>query len=367
MTEFLENLASPADALDSLSSTAVQLASGLTMSLGAVGLIWASVLLIQKLMAGPSGNYHSWAKIVLMVATGGLLLTGPSIITVITGTMEPESGADSTAGGDEPEPNPPAGPPESPEPAEPADPISLPKIENADTIFIVLGIAIGVLIIAAALWWFLRSAHKARQTSKIEKERVARIDVRWQGFIDRAIEIKRKIYNAETDWDMLFSYPALTDVTVGATADLYRAQRKVDDLDSTRPSDIDESSELSTLVYPRAVQELEAAWKKAFNTARRIGMDAIPEDERRKVESIRRLLAMATSPGSTDAERQTAYDRAQKLIKELRSIHVPQHALLELEEGRRLMIEASAAPADGDIDLTAVPDRRSKRRARVSS
>jgi len=349
-------------ALDDMASKMTSWGSTLIAVIGVIGLLWASMLLIRKLMASPGTDYTSWAQISMLLIVGGaLVIGGITFASMLTRAAGETSGASDGGGESTSAPEETTAP--SPEPTdEPADPISLPKIENADTILVVVAILVGLAITALIVWFLGRSARRARLEAKTEKARIARLDARWQDFIDRATDIRRKIYNAETDWDMLFSYPALTDVSVPATAALYRALRTVDDLDSTRPAstDADEEKDLSTLAYPKAVQELEAAWKKAFQNARRIGMSTVPEDERRKVEEIRRLLALAMDSGSAEAERQVAYDRAQKLIKKLRSIHVPQRALLELEEGNRLMIEA-AAPSFEPEPVTQPAKKKQKR------
>lgn len=68
LTSFLENAKSQ-----------VQLWGGLVlMLLGAVGLVWAGILLLKKLMANPqtAGQQSGWGTIALLVLVGGALGTG---------------------------------------------------------------------------------------------------------------------------------------------------------------------------------------------------------------------------------------------------------------------------------------------------
>lgn len=311
-----------------------QIGGVMIILMGLVSVIWGSFLLIQKLMSAPSSYQSSWAKITMLTIMGGALTVGGFLL----------SGTRTTEKKDPPakEPNPSPTPESTPEPEptqEPADPISLPKIENTETIFIVLGIILVSVLIGILIYRIIRSARKRAVERKEEEARYDKLRQKWGTFTKRAGAIKAKVYEAETDWDMLFNFPALADVSIPATAKLYKVLRDLDMIDQELPIDVTAETDLTTLAYPKTLLRLEAAWDAAFTHARRVGDSIIPAEEREKVQKIQTYLRTAMDNGSSENERQMAYDRAHKLIKQLRSIVIPEKAFLVLEKKNQLMIE----------------------------
>lgn len=328
---------------------------------GAIGLIWGGVLLFQKLSSVHGGYMISWSKVMMMFITGGALGAGGISLStgILTSTEEGQSGST-----DEPSPSPTPADTPSPEPTseptpEPRDPISLPKIENTETIFIVLGIIIVVAIMLVIAYMMIKSITKSRAHRKQLEEQQAALAEKWDQFTQRANRVRAKLYEAETDWDMLFSFPAITDISVPATAKLHAALRNLDSVGSDIPlslkNDPEKTDKILEYAYPKSVLALESAWQAAFAHARLVGQSVLPAEERETVREIQQLLKTALDSGASEHERDMFYRRAQKLIKTLRHVTVPDRAFSVLEGRTRLMIAASPAGGqstaeDSDMD-----------------
>ncbi|AUG29464.1 hypothetical protein CXR34_08295 [Microbacterium hominis] len=198
------------------------------------------------------------------------------------------------------------------------------------TLTVVAGIAVLILIgskvvpaIAAAR---RRSAYAAEARSR-------QLDA-WQLFVDRHNELLRKIVHAETDWDTLFFTPAINDPSVPETLRMLQAMRIASNLRDTAgilPADLPIEADVTTLPYPQAVEAFDLAWDVAERNARRIGQAATPPRERKMISEIRTLLNIAENAAASATERALAYRKAQLLIGELTTIHVPKTALAQLE------------------------------------
>jgi len=198
------------------------------------------------------------------------------------------------------------------------------------TLTVVAGIAVLILIgskvvpaIAAAR---RRSAYAAEARSR-------QLDA-WQLFVDRHNELLRKIVHAETDWDTLFFTPAINDPSVPETLRMLQAMRIASNLRDTAgilPADLPIEADVTTLPYPQAVEAFDLAWDVAERNARRIGQAVTPPRERKMISEIRTLLNIAENAAASATERALAYRKAQLLIGELTTIHVPKTALAQLE------------------------------------
>lgn len=320
--------------------------------MGLISITWATILLIKKLMA--RDHYDAlWTNIITLYGIGGALSAGG--FAMQTSAFNGADSKSESDGSEEPSSSPtPAPEPSSEAPSEPRDPITLPKIENTETIFIVLAIIIVAIIIAAIMYLLVKSISKNRKQTKQLAERQAALAEKWEAFTTRANRVRAKLYEAETDWDMLFSFPAITDVSVPATAKLHAAMRQLDVVSSEIPQslkeDPDKAQDLTTYAYPKAVLALEGAWQAAFAHARLVGQSVLPAEERETVREIQQLLKTAMDSGASEHERDMFYRRAQKLIKTLRHVSVPDRAFSVLEGRTRLMITA------GDSSNRAVDD-----------
>lgn len=307
--------------------------------MGTVIVIAGGLILMKNLIS--ADPIKSYGGPFVMIAIGVIILATPFILKALVGNPD---------GKEEPSPEPsstpsPTNTPEpSPEPTK--DPVSLPEIENVSTIFIVIGIVLGALLVLFAAYLIIKRLHRDRVAAKKQREltaqREARLTEKWDAITKQHDHLRQKIISAETDWDMLFRYPVLSDVSYASTAKLYEAMKAADLVDGTRPSSLDEDTDLSTLAYPKAVSAFEIAWDGAMRNARKIGQNDVPAEERRKIEQIRDILTLAENSGSSDNERTMAYNRAYSMIKELRSIQVPDAAMLVIEEKKRLVLEATA-------------------------
>lgn len=211
-----------------------------------------------------------------------------------------------------------------------------------------LGIAVAVVIFIAAVIWLISTVTKARRTSLELKQKTQELDADkakallfWSRYVDEHATIKEKALAAETDWDMLFSYPALSDVSVPQTAAFHRALKTADLTAPEPPADINLSMDLADLPYPKAVTAAGEAWTLAYDFARKVGLTLIPADERKKIDQIMKLLEIARRSGGSDHERNIAYERVAKLVKELHFVRVPERALQALTSESRLMLESS--------------------------
>lgn len=210
----------------------------------------------------------------------------------------------------------------------------------------IIGIGFAVTIVAFTVYLAVRRVRRDTIEAKNEQKRIAELeqhlDEKWKVITDLHSDLRSRVMNAETDWDTLFRYPAMTDVSYPQTAAMYEAMSAANLADDKRPADLTDDSDISELSYPKLVTKFETAYKRAENNARRIGQDGLPEEERRKIEQIRDMLRLAEDPNAAGNERTMAYERIHKALKELRHITVPQKAMMMIEDGKRLMLEKSA-------------------------
>lgn len=168
----------------------------------------------------------------------------------------------------------------------------------------------------------------------------------WNRSVEKHDELSSKAYEIETDWDILFSYPALLDPSIPSTREFHRALKAVDGLSKDAPSDISLTMDIPELPYPRLVAQADSAWIAAWSFAQRTGTKLIPRAERKKLDQIVKLLKLARDGGGSEHERSVAYERAAKLIGELQFVHIPPRALQAIGTETRLMLEAgSVLPA----------------------
>lgn len=340
---------------------AQSIGSTMLVLMGAIGVIWGGTLLAKKLTSPSSGYFISWGKIMILIIVGSFISIGG--VVMFSGGLMPSTEGESGST-DEPSSSPTPETTPSPEPTtetspEPRDPISLPKIENTETIFIVLGIIIVVTIMLAIAYMVIKSIAKSRAHGKQLEEQQAALAKKWDQFTQRANRIRAKLYEAETDWDMLFNFPAITDISVPTTAKLHVALRNLDSVGSDIPLSLrnnpEKTDKILEYAYPKSVLALECAWQAAFAHARLVGQSVLPAKERETVREIQQLLKTALDSGASENERDMFYRRAQKLIKTLRHVSVPERAFSVLEGRTRLMITASpaggqSAAEDSDMD-----------------
>lgn len=232
---------------------------------------------------------------------------------------------------------------------------SEPGAVNIPALVAVLGtVAVGGL--GAAFSLIARKSRSSPSTSsrKSKSHDRARARELWDGFVTRHGVLREKLLEIETDWDLIFKYPALTNSTVATTRQFHRALRAADSLSAEPPSKLDLTMDLSRMPYPKLVLEAEDAWQVAWDFARHTGTRLIPKEERGRIDQIVQLLTMARDSGGSDHERAVAYERARKLIGELSFVRIPETALEAIEAEQRKMIESAPAvlqPADSGLLL----------------
>lgn len=267
---------------------------------------------------------------------GGLVVTG---LSVLPGILNKETGNENS----EAKPNPSPAPPPLPETTTPAD-TGTPLM-----VLLWIGVAIAAIALIAAIIWGISKLRHRKQLQrqqlevqeaqcKAQEEEQARIVARWKTVIDRHEAMRRNVIHAETDWDMLFDLPALTDIKVRATSRLYHAMRDAENAVPDMPATFTLSTDLNTLAYPKAVRAFEDAWETAYAYAQRISTTKIPAKELKTIQRIRALLTLAEGVGATDHERHTAYTQIRKMLGDLKTVKVPDRALLHIEEKQRLAL-----------------------------
>lgn len=238
--------------------------------------------------------------------------------------------------------------------AEPSPIISVPAVDSAPvdlTIFwTVLSVIGGILILGAVVAVLVMVIRKAKisglemrkRQEAAEEERREALAV-WGKFTSIHGELKDKALEVETDWDMLFSYPALVDPSVPQTRAFHSALKAADLASPKPPADLNLSMNISGLEYPRLVSTADEAWQAAWSFAKKTGLKLIPREERKKIDQITKLLKLARDGGGSEHERSVAYERAAKLIGELHFVRVPEVALKAIGAEKRLVLEALGA------------------------
>lgn len=284
---------------------------------GAVTILSALIFAMVGRCRGDSVGQWTGRLVPGVLVGGGLML-----IPVIFNGMLSQPGEHATARTPAPAPTPaPTGQPA----------VTLPRVDNMGTLWL---IPLGLVVILLAYLLVRRVAadsRRARAARAAQQEQHRQLAAAWQAIRDRHKALKRAYLHAERDWDMLFDYPSLTDVTVPETVAMLRAMRAADDTDPTLPASADQTTDLHRLPYPHAVDTFAQAWDVALAHAKQVGQDAIPAAERRTIDRIRHLLALAEDTAATPAERDVAYTQASTLIGSLRAVHVPEKTLHALE------------------------------------
>ena len=358
----------PGGFLDAFQGTVGTMSGHLMIAIGVIGLIWAGMLIVKKLMS-PDGYGGSWAAALMMLLIGGALSSGGALLT--SGALSKEPGEQQASS------RPTASPPTShpaetaPPPKPKSEPFSLPEISNPGAMWTWIAVIAAGIALLIVLYFFVRKVHRDRLRAaqeakeiaeaeaeaqrlaeekaareKAAAEKKARIRARWTTIVDLHEELKRRVAEAETDWDTLFDLPALTDVSYRQTRALHRAMRDAENAVSPMPPGFDEQTQMERIPYVKKVHAFENAWNAAVANAKKVGTSKLPDEERKTIKSIRRLLLMAEGNGATPNERHTAYEQIRKLLSKLRVVQVPQRTLLAVESTQRLALPSAQSVVD---------------------
>ncbi len=142
----------------------------------------------------------------------------------------------------------------------------------------------------------------------------------------------------ELDATKLITYPAMSDGRQPLTAAFLRAKKVADNLrprpDETLPAD-------RLREYRDAVTDYEVAFEVAERDARRVKDAAFSPDERKRLDTAKQLLTVATDQAATSHERQLAYRRVREELDGL--IWLSDEAVDELEKKVALELPAPRA------------------------
>jgi len=131
----------------------------------------------------------------------------------------------------------------------------------------------------------------------------------------------------ELDAEKLITYPAMSDGRQPLTAAFLRAKKVADNL---RPRDGETLSAERLREYRDAVTDYEVAFEVAERDARRVKDAGFSAAERKRLDTAKHLLTVATDQAATPNERQVAYRRVREELDGL--IWLSDDAVDELEK-----------------------------------
>lgn len=181
----------------------------------------------------------------------------------------------------------------------------------------------------------------------------------WQSYVTLHKELNEKLWQAETDWDTIFYYPAINDHTVPETQDMFMAQVVAQRISDTPPTELTSSTMVAELPYPKAVLALQKAWNIAWANAQKIAQSNLTDAERKDIKQIITLLRKVEDGAATESEKIVAYDRIDVLMRNLRNITIPERKKTILAAERRQALTTGTTD-----DMQDAPQEGSERRER---
>ena len=154
----------------------------------------------------------------------------------------------------------------------------------------------------------------------------------------------------ELDASKLISYPAMSDGRQPLTAAFLRAKKAADNL---RPDDGETLTPERLREYRDAVTDYEVAFEVAERDARRVKDAAFTPDERKRLDTAKQLLTVATDQAATPNERQLAYKRVREELDGLILLSNEAVDVLEKKVALELPRTATAPPASAPPAETA--------------
>jgi len=147
----------------------------------------------------------------------------------------------------------------------------------------------------------------------------------------------------ELDAEKLISYPAMSDGRQPLTAAFLRAKKVADNL-RPRPDETLMPERLRE--YRDAVTDYEVAFEVAERDARRVKDAAFSAEERKRLDTAKQLLTVATDQAATPNERQLAYKRVREELDGLIWLSDEAVDVLEKKVALELPRGASSPPAE---------------------
>ncbi|MFE5408112.1 hypothetical protein [Microbacterium sp. NPDC056569] len=155
----------------------------------------------------------------------------------------------------------------------------------------------------------------------------------------------------ELDVAKIIAFPAMSDGRQPLTAAFLRAKRIADGL---RPASAKARLSKEQLAeYRNAVADFEVAFDVAERDARRLRDSTFTEDERKRLDTAKKLLTVAVDEAATPAERQLAYRRVREELDGL--ISISDEAIEVLENKVMLEIGPVASTTPTATDAAAPP------------
>lgn len=308
--------------------------------IGAIVVVIGLITLTSKLLRPYNGG--SYAPGIMLALMGAGMIFTPGLLTSLLNDGEQTASSSAEPTTPAPTPTRAATDPSTPSPS--PSQASAPAVQGLSfdlwwLVLIPIGLATVVLVYAIVKR--IRKDILAARSAKAEMVQArARATARWATVLERHAAARELYLKAETDWDMLFSMPALQDVSVPQTAALNAAYLVAENALSEQPEQLSEDQDLESLAYPRAVTALEIAWGAAYAHAKRVGQSGLSHEERALIKKIKRVMALAENGAATPSERALAYGRVRSMVAQLSTVVLPMKALAEIESHERLMIEA---------------------------
>lgn len=166
----------------------------------------------------------------------------------------------------------------------------------------------------------------------------------WAKIRERHEEVQRRWNAYELDITKMLDAPLITDYSCPQTARLVKAANKAKEaLVAAEEGNTGRGVATTRGLYADAVGELEIAFEVAEAHAIKQGIRGFAEAEQKKINRSRRLFALASDTGASDAERAQAIKQARKELDGI--ILIPERAVQTLLETSRLrpMLESVAS------------------------
>ncbi len=155
-------------------------------------------------------------------------------------------------------------------------------------------------------------------------------------------DVNRKWLTYELDAAKLIDYPMMTDVREPLTVAFLRAKREAV---AIRPADPSTVSAEELAAYRSAVTSYDVAFQVAETEARRMRANGFSVEERKRLNTARKLVTVAIDNAATAAERQSAYRRARRELDGLIVLPEATITLLEEEVAGALGTRPKASPS----------------------
>lgn len=156
-------------------------------------------------------------------------------------------------------------------------------------------------------------------------------------------EVTHRWLEYELDATKLITYPAMSDGRQPLTAAFLRAKKAADKL---RPEEGETLSSERLKEYRDAVTDYEVAFDVAERDARRVKDAAFTVDERKRLDTAKQLLTVATDQAATPNERQLAYRRVREELDGLILLSDEAVDVLEKKVALELPRERTAPPSE---------------------